>query len=152
MKDLEHDVDRLASGRARVGVGGGPGEVGDQEWPADEAEELHERGEHADGCRDGDERRVGVADRGREEHDEWDHQHRGEREGPPEQHERCPAGAEFREDVGGGLAQDVGVVKARGQQRERGVEGDRDDDHQQSGDGRGGHGPAVSEAGAAPRR
>jgi len=29
VEGLEHDVDRLASGWARVGVGVGPGEVGD---------------------------------------------------------------------------------------------------------------------------
>ena len=103
------------------------------------------RGEDADGRRDGDERRVGVADRAREQHDERDHEHRGEREGPPEQHERRAAGAELREHVGGRLAQDVGVVEARGQQRERGIERDRDDDQQQSGDGRGGHGRGGSE-------
>jgi hypothetical protein len=134
-------------GRARVGVGGGPGEVGDEEWPADEPEELHGRGKDADGRRDRDERRVGVADRAREQHDERDHEHRGEREAPPEQHERGAAGAELREDVGRGLAQDVGVVEARGQQRKGGIERERDGDQQQSGDGRGAHGRGGSETG-----
>jgi hypothetical protein len=44
------------------GVGGGTGEVGDEERLADEAEELDERGEHADARGDGEERGISVVD------------------------------------------------------------------------------------------
>jgi hypothetical protein len=46
---LKDDVNGLAAGRAGVGLGGGARQVGHEERPPDEAEELDERGEHADG-------------------------------------------------------------------------------------------------------
>ncbi len=40
-------IDRFASSGARIGVAGHTGQVGDEERPPDQAEELHERREDA---------------------------------------------------------------------------------------------------------
>jgi hypothetical protein len=63
---------------------------------------------------------------------------------------------ELGQDVGAGLAQDVGIVEADGEQRERRVEGERDGDEQKPGDGDGAHGrlrrPMPRRAGRRSRR
>ena len=112
---LEDDVDRLAARGAHVGLGVGAGEIRHEERPAHEPQELHERGEDADhGC-DGEQGGVGVADRLRQQDDERDHQHGGQRERPPREHELGAAGPEALEHLAGRAAQDVGVVEARGE-------------------------------------
>ena len=83
---------------------------------------------------DGEQRAVGVADRARQQHHRRRERQRGERERPPQQDERAAARAEAREHLVGGLAQDVGVVEARGEQPERDVEGDRQDDQHDAGE------------------
>jgi hypothetical protein len=62
LKGLEDNVDGFAAACARVRVGGGACEVGDQERPAHEAEELDERSEHADGRGESEQGGVGVVD------------------------------------------------------------------------------------------
>ena len=54
MERLEDDVDGLAPALARLGVGIDAREEGDEERPAHQAEELDERGQHAED-RPGDE-------------------------------------------------------------------------------------------------
>jgi hypothetical protein len=66
-----------------------------------------------------------------------------------EQDEAGAAGLEGGEHAGGGAAQHVGIVEARGEQGEEGVEGQRQDDQRHAGDGGGAHRatwtrPAVS--------
>ena len=68
VEGLEDDVDRLLPRRAGARLGGDAGQVGHQERPADQAEELHERREHAGDGGHGQQRAVGVADRARQEH------------------------------------------------------------------------------------
>jgi hypothetical protein len=62
VEGLEDDVDGLLAAGPRVGGGGRAGELGHEERPADEAEELDERRQHTDGRGEGEERRLRVGD------------------------------------------------------------------------------------------
>jgi hypothetical protein len=48
VEGLEHDVERLTASRADIWLVVDAGKVRDEEWPADQAEDLKERGEDAD--------------------------------------------------------------------------------------------------------
>ena len=122
VEGLEDDVDRLARGESGWLIGGNPGQVRDQERPADQAEELDHRGEHADDRAEDHDGAIGVGDRDREQHRERREQHRGERERPPDQDQRGTARPEALEHLVGRPAQDVRVVEALGEQSEADVE------------------------------
>ena len=152
VEGLEDDVDGFAAGRRwprgrrPCGPGRGPGTAngpGRGTGRARRARRPSWRPRAGGVC---------VVDRAREQHDERDHEHGGQREGPPRQHQRRAAGAELRENVPCGPPQDVGVVEPRREHRERRVERDRHPDQQQSGDGECAHGFRRSWRGRAGQR
>jgi hypothetical protein len=116
VEGLEGDLNGVAGGRSGRRVGGEASQLGDGEGPADQAQELHQRGQQPDGGGQGQDGGVGVGEGGREQHGGGGEQDRAHGEPPPGEDEAAAPGGEPVQDPAGWLAQDVGVVKAAGEQ------------------------------------
>jgi hypothetical protein len=148
VEGLEDDLDGVAGGWGGRRVSGEAGQVGDGEGPADQAQELHQGGQHADGGGQGQDGRVGVGQGGRQQDHGRGEQDRAHGEPPPDEDQAAAAGGEPFQDLAGWLAEDVGVVEAAGEQGVEAVVGNRKDQQQQAGQHLGGQEGVLSCAGA----
>lgn len=121
---------RAAGARLRVEVG--LGEVGDEERPAGEPDELHRAGEHPEDHARGGECTAQAEDPRKEYRDRHEPD-RGQHEAVPKRDEPVAARGEAAQHLVGGGAQDVGIVEDRSQGDEDRGEGNGDGDQEPAG-------------------
>jgi len=138
VEGLEDDLDGVPSGRRGRRVTGDAGQVGNNERPADQSQELDQGGQQPDGGGQGQDGRVGVGQGGREQHHGGGEQDRAHGEPPPDEDQAAAAGSDPLQDLVGWLAEDVGIVEAAGEQGVEAVVGDRQHQQQHAGQHLGG--------------
>ena len=130
-------------------------QIGHQEWPAQEPERLGQaRSDTEGGCNPQQHRGVTLAENPVHQQGERNEGHRRKGQHVPDGNQRRAAGCELGQDVGRGLAEDVGVFKELLQQSEADSKSERDDDQENPGsasDGENVHGGLPFVPGPTPR-
>ena len=119
---------RVAARRLRILVGSR--KRGDEEGPARKPEELDDRCQDADRCRDRDDLELVAREDLAEQHGERREQNGGQHEAVPGQLQPQAACVEAAEDDAGRMPEHGGVLEQASEQEEEGIERDRQRDQQ----------------------